>query len=177
MIDKNIAKPTRLIYNNPVSLVTVNYKDRKNIFTVSWLCAASNNPPLVIISVGKDRYSRPLIEKSGMFVINIPNAEMIKDVMYCGNVSGKDNDKLKERNLRYTINKRGGIILDDAIAYLECEVRQKVDAGDHIIFLGEVTESGADSVAFANDKWNVKSKKANVLSYLGDGCYTTHREL
>ena len=33
-------------------------------------------------------------------------------------------------------------MLDQAVAFLECEVRQDVDTGSHTFFIGEVTASG-----------------------------------
>ena len=34
----------------------------------------------------------------------------------------------------------GAPILDQAVAYLDCEVRQAVDLGGHTLFLGEVVD-------------------------------------
>lgn len=169
----NIANPTRLVYHNPVSLVTSLYGGKKNIFTVSWLCAVSNHPPLIMISVGKDRYSYNLIENSGKFVINIPNIKMKKDVIYCGNVSGTDVDKFKERGLEYTISENGGIILNRTIAFLECKIAKKLDIGDHTLFIGKVIDAGAEENIYENGKWNSKNENAEILSYLGDGTYLT----
>ena len=36
----------------------------------------------------------------------------------------------------------GAPILDQAVAYLDCEVRQPVDAGDHTFFVGEIVDAG-----------------------------------
>ena len=36
----------------------------------------------------------------------------------------------------------GAPVLDQAAAYVDCEVRQQVDVGDHTVFLGEVVDAG-----------------------------------
>jgi hypothetical protein len=36
----------------------------------------------------------------------------------------------------------GAPILDQAPAYIDCEVRQSVELGDHTLFLGEVVDCG-----------------------------------
>ncbi|MDQ1395776.1 MAG: hypothetical protein QOG64_1035, partial [Acidimicrobiaceae bacterium] len=36
----------------------------------------------------------------------------------------------------------GAPVLDDAVAYVECEVRNPVDCGDHTFFIGEVVDAG-----------------------------------
>ena len=35
----------------------------------------------------------------------------------------------------------GAPVLDQAVAYVECELRQEVEVGDHTLFLGEVVAS------------------------------------
>jgi len=36
----------------------------------------------------------------------------------------------------------GAPVLDQAVAYLDCEVRQSVELGDHTLFLGEIVDCG-----------------------------------
>ena len=36
----------------------------------------------------------------------------------------------------------GAPILEQSVAYLDCEVREKLDAGSHTFFVGEVAEAG-----------------------------------
>ncbi|MCK5413709.1 MAG: flavin reductase family protein [Candidatus Pacebacteria bacterium] len=176
---KKISKnPTRLIYHNPVSLITSNHNGTKNVFTVSWLCSVSNNPSMAMISVDKKRRSFPLIEQSGKYVINIPNIKMLKDVIYCGNVSAKEKDKFKERDLKFSVSENNGIILDDAIAYVECEVVNKCDIGDHVLFIGKIIDAYADEEVYSDGKWNLSNSNAKTLSFLGEnGRYITIDEL
>ena len=37
---------------------------------------------------------------------------------------------------------RGAPILDQAVAYLDCEVRESVVVGEHTLFLGEIVDAG-----------------------------------
>ncbi len=168
---------TKLVYNNPVSLITSNYKGEKNVFTVSWLCAVSKHPQSVMISVDKSRASFQLIRESGKFVVNIPNITMLKDVIYCGNVSKRDKDKFQERKLKFTVSDNKGIILDKAIAYVECKIVNEFDVGDHILFIGEIIDAGADEEVFSNGKWNLDNEYAKTLSFLGEGKYITNCEI
>ena len=36
----------------------------------------------------------------------------------------------------------GAPILDQAVAYVDCEVREQLDLGDHTLFVGEVVDAG-----------------------------------
>ncbi|MCK5490747.1 MAG: flavin reductase family protein [Candidatus Pacebacteria bacterium] len=171
-------KPTRLIYHNPVSLITSNYKGQKNVFTVSWLSVISNDPPSVMISVDKKRASFDLIEKSKKFVINVPNVKMLKDVIYCGNVSKREKDKFKERNLMFSISENDGIILNDVVAFVECKTTMEVDLGKRMLFIGEIVDAGADEEAYSDGKWNLKNENSKTLSFLGEnGRYITIDEI
>lgn len=87
-------KPLPLIYPNPVVLVTtLDANKRTNIMTLTLVGAVCWEPPIIGIGVGKNQHSRILIEKSKEFVVNIPKAEMLRDVEYCGLVSGRNMDK------------------------------------------------------------------------------------
>jgi flavin reductase (DIM6/NTAB) family NADH-FMN oxidoreductase RutF len=50
-------------------------------------------------------------------------------------------EKLKE--VRYRTGKTGVPVLEDAIGYVECEVREVAnESGDHAVVIGEVVEAG-----------------------------------
>ncbi len=169
-------KPTRLIYHNPVCLVTSKSGDIENVFTASWVMPVSNNPPMVAISVAKSRFSYELIKKSGVFVLNIPNKLMLKEVIYCGSVSGRDKNKFAEMDLEKEISPNGNILLLGCIAYLECKIISEVGAGDHTVFIAEIIANGVEKELFENDKW-ILSEKSEILLYLGDGKYCTTKSV
>lgn len=76
-------KPLPLVYPNPVVLVTTTDVNKQaNIITLTLVSAACWQPPIISIGVGKTQYSRNLIEECGEFVVNIPKAEMLRDVEY-----------------------------------------------------------------------------------------------
>ena len=72
----------------PVPVVLVGCGDGKdfqyNLITVAWAGTLCSNPPMVGIGVRPERYSRGLIESSGVFTVNMPTAQMAEKVDYCG---------------------------------------------------------------------------------------------
>jgi len=72
-----------------VLVTTIDANNRANIMTLTLVSATCWQPPIIGIGVGKNQYSRGLIEECGEFVVNIPRAEMLKDVEYCGLVSAE----------------------------------------------------------------------------------------
>ena len=87
-------KPGNMLYPLPAVLVTVADKQGKsNIFTVAWAGTVCTNPPMVSISVRKERFSHAMLLETGEFVINLTTEKLAYATDYCGVRSGKDVDK------------------------------------------------------------------------------------
>ena len=72
-------KPGNML--NPVPAVMVSVTDengKSNIITVAWAGTICTNPPMVSISVRPSRYSYDIIDRTGEFVINLTNQELVK---------------------------------------------------------------------------------------------------
>lgn len=132
-----IANPLQVV------LVTSRYKEKDNILTLAWHMPVSFDPPLYAISAGKTRFSTSLIQKSKCFVVNFVPFELKDKVLFCGTNSGKNMDKFKESNLlKEKSEKIDCPRIKEASGFLECKVINEIDAGDHIIFIAEVVNSG-----------------------------------
>ena len=115
---------------------------KDNIITLGWHMKTSHNPFLYAISVGKTRYSLSLIRKSKVFVVNFMPIELKDKVVFCGKTSGETIDKFQASGL----HKEDAESVDcprimEALGYLECEVVNEVETGDHILFIGKVIKS------------------------------------
>ena len=124
------------------------------------------------MSIAPDRYSHSLIEENGEFVVNIPSRVLVKEVEYCGRVSGKNLDKFKAAKLTAEPAKRvKAPIIKECIGHLEGRVVKSVAAGDHTVFIGEVLAAYADESLFSERSWNLK--EAKVLQHLTSNFYST----
>jgi flavin reductase (DIM6/NTAB) family NADH-FMN oxidoreductase RutF len=95
-----------------------------------------------MISVGKDRVSHELIERSGEFGLNTVSERQKNLADYCGHASLKDHDKFREKNIPIASAKKiKAPLLRESPSCLECRVVSVQDCGDHTIFLGEVIAS------------------------------------
>ena len=84
-------KPGNMLYPLPAVLVTVADKAGKpNIFTVAWAGTVCTNPPMVSISVRKERFSHAMLLDTGEFVINLTTEKLAYATDYCGVRSGRD---------------------------------------------------------------------------------------
>jgi flavin reductase (DIM6/NTAB) family NADH-FMN oxidoreductase RutF len=125
----------------PVVMVTSVDKDgRPNIVTVAWAGTVCSEPPMVSISLRKERYSYDLIMESGEFVINVPSVRQIRDTDYCGVVSGRDVDKFERTGLTPVLAStvKAPVILECPLS-LECVVKHTHDWGSHTMIIAEVT--------------------------------------
>lgn len=155
---------------------------KPNIITIAWVGTVNSDPPMVSISVQKKRYSYDLIEGSGEFVVNLVGTKQCRAMDYCGVRSGRDCDKWADCHL--TPVPVRGMTYAPAIAecpgYLACKVRQRIELGSHVMFIGEVVGVGVQEALFDEDgsmhleraslvakTHGVYQKTAEVLGFFG----------
>ncbi len=114
--------------------------DRYSAGTVNWLSQASFEPPLVMVGVKRDSGLHSLILESGVFAVNVLGYDQ-KDIASAffkpTNVEG---DKIN--GYKFELGETGSPLLVDLPAFFECRVVDKVERGDHTIFVGQVVNAG-----------------------------------
>ena len=107
--------------------------------TVNWVTQGSFSPPLVVVGVKADSGAHTVVKGTGRFALNILG-KAHKGLAFTFFKPAKvENGLLSGQAFHHGAN--GTPILDDAIAAVECSVRQIVSLGDHDIVVGEVTEA------------------------------------
>lgn len=136
--------PSTMLNPTPVVLVSCAQKDNpeiRDLVTVAWAGTVNSDPPMVSVSLRKERYSHGLISGSGEFVVNLVDEALAKATDFCGVRSGRDLDKAKETGL--TLVPAEGMEaaprVDGAPVSLSCRVKQVLPLGSHDMFLAEVT--------------------------------------
>ena len=119
------------------AVVTMKTGDRMNGITIAWITRVSWLPPMIAISVGKTRFSHELIDQSGEFCACILREDKAEVAEFFGTNSGRTTNKFAKAN--YTLSEGGFPVPEGTIAYMECKVVEKCEAGDHTIFVGEIT--------------------------------------
>ncbi|MBO4390575.1 MAG: flavin reductase family protein [Lachnospiraceae bacterium] len=138
-------KPGNMLYPVPVVMVTTQGKDasgkeNRDIITIAWAGTINSDPPMVSISVRKERYSHELLSSNGEFVINLVTEDLVRATDYCGVKSGRDEDKFETTGL--TPGKAMTVsapIIEESPVNIECKVTQVIELGSHDLFLAEVT--------------------------------------
>ena len=136
--------PSTMLNPTPVVLISCAEKGRpeiRDLVTAAWAGTVNSEPPMVSVSLRKERYSHGLISGSGEFVVNLVDEALARDTDFCGVRSGRDVDKAKETGL--TLIPAEGMEtaprVDGAPASLSCRVKQVLPLGSHDMFLAEVT--------------------------------------
>jgi flavin reductase (DIM6/NTAB) family NADH-FMN oxidoreductase RutF len=105
--------------------------------TVNAFNSVSLDPPLVLITVGRERSIRPVIAATGRFAVNILG-EDCQELSDCFAGAPSRLPRQAFCDARYHVSRHGLPILDDALASIECEVERTIEAGDHTIYLGRI---------------------------------------
>ena len=145
MSKKEAAKKEAL---QPLPKILVSCRGRNgedNALAVAYCGNCSFDPPMIMVGIVPSRYSHHLVKESGCFVVNIPEKNY-KDVFsYLGSVSGRDCNKLKEKNVATceadVIN---APMLADCPVNIECTVVDSIVTGSHEMFVGRVEKVHAD---------------------------------
>jgi 3-hydroxy-9,10-secoandrosta-1,3,5(10)-triene-9,17-dione monooxygenase reductase component len=99
--------------------------------------SVSLEPPLVLFCAAKNSSTWPRIETSGKWAANILDEDGEE---VCRLFAQKGADRFAR--IAYTPGRTGSPILEDALAFVDCETIDKHDAGDHVIIVGRVVELG-----------------------------------
>lgn len=159
------------LHPSPVVLVTsVSPKGQPNIITLAWAGTACSDPLTISLGIRPERYSYTLIEAQSEFAVNVPTADILKAVDFCGVVSGKDVDKFAESGLTpEPAQKIRPPIIRECPVNFECVLKQKIPIGAHHLFLGEVVQVHTDPRVL-NDRGFVDGAKLSLFAY-GYGRY------
>ena len=137
MDDKTKKKALRL-FTYGLYAVSCADEGEVNIFTANWLTHISFEPPLLALSVENDSKSLPMIQRSRTFTVNVLNSDQRELAGKLGKSAIYHPEKLD--GIDYTIGANGCPILTDALAWVACEVRHSVEAGDSTLFVAEVVD-------------------------------------
>ncbi|MDQ3965307.1 MAG: flavin reductase family protein [Actinomycetota bacterium] len=109
--------------------------------TVARVARVSEHPPCVAVSVRDDRYTHGVILESATFSLSVLRDDQVDVATHFAETSGEYHDKL--HGIPYGQSPNGSPILLDCLAYLDCRVLDAARAGDHTVFIGEVTAGGS----------------------------------
>ncbi len=145
-MEKEFFPAGNMLYPIPAVMVSCAGKETApNIITLAWAGTVCSNPPMVSISIRKERYSYDIIKNCGEFVINLVTEELTYAADYCGVRSGREIDKFSQMKLTPVMGKLTmAPMIAEAPVNIECRVKDIIPLGSHDMFLGEVISVAVD---------------------------------
>lgn len=163
---KEVKRPRTYLFPVPAVLVSCGAGESANIITIAWIGTLCSEPPHLGIGVQPRRHSHGLIAEIGEFVVNLPTADQVRWVDYCGSVSGRDVDKWAACGFTPAPAREVGIpLIAECPVNLECRVRQVITLGMHDLFIAEIVAMHVER-DLLDKQGNIDTAKANPLTYL-----------
>lgn len=106
--------------------------------TINAFASISADPPIVMVSVTSTSYLAEVIDRQGRFAVNVLSARQ-KAIAGRFAAAGRPSARLLLASEPHHRGERtGALVLSAAAAACECEVAQRIVAGDHTVYLASV---------------------------------------
>jgi flavin reductase (DIM6/NTAB) family NADH-FMN oxidoreductase RutF len=109
---------------------------RPNAFTAAWVMQVSFDPLMFALSINRRHSSYALLRAGGGFTVNVLRRGQENLAMHFGKPASAD----KLAQVAWHESQRGAPLLDDALAWFECEFVRECPAGDHLVVIGRVVD-------------------------------------
>jgi len=126
-----------------VTVITTRGSDHRYGMTANAFSSVSLDPPLILVCVIRDTEGSRNISANEIFAVNVlgePHEPISR--YFAGRERPRGLDAFKDVPHREAVT--GAPIIDGAAAFLDCRLVATHDAGDHLIFVGEVVALGQD---------------------------------
>jgi len=120
-----------------VAVVTARAGDVIHGMTVSAFTEVSLVPPLVLVCADKTSNTHPVIARGGVFALNVLAHDQ---AALADRFASKQDEERRFVGLDHAPGVTGAPLLAGTVATLDCFVRAAHDAGDHVIYVGEVVD-------------------------------------
>jgi len=123
-----------------ITVVTTRDAEQRDVgMTVSAFCSVSLDPPLVQVCVDREASLHAAMLTTTRYGVSILAAEQeALSRRFATAESARRFD-----GIGYRRGESGVVLLDDALAHLECRIVASHESGDHTMFVGEVESATA----------------------------------
>lgn len=123
-------------------VITARESDKDNGCIANTAVQVGANPTRIAISVQMGNLNRELIERTGKFNVSVLTEDTpFETIRHFGMQSGRDLNKFAD--FKSVERSHNGLyyLTEHVNAMFSCEVKEKLNLGSHMLFIGEVTES------------------------------------
>ena len=132
----NIEAFFRMTYG--LYIISAEHNKKKNGLIANSVFQVTAEPPQIAFSSNKKNFTTSLIKESKKFSISVlEQGADIELISRFGYKSGRDIDKFTGINYK-ALETGAPVVVENSIAFFECVVKNEVDLGTHVMFIGEV---------------------------------------
>jgi len=134
----------RVLWTLPYGLYVLGSTDggaRRNGMTINWVTQVSFDPKLMGVGVERTAFTHELIEAGNCFSLSLINREDRAIVRKFTKPVEVDLEAKTLNGFPYVERVTGAPILEQAVAFLDCRVVDRLVTGGHTFFVGEVVDA------------------------------------
>ena len=139
------AETVLRLVNREVWIITAADGSQRGGLAASWVQPASvdSQRPVLLAGIAPNHFTAELIDASGAFAAHLLRSDQIDLAWNFASDSGRNRDKLAD--LTVTNGKTGSPILTDCLAWCDCRVFARLDAGDRLFYWADLVGASAPS--------------------------------
>ena len=158
-MDQNVLR--NLSYG--LFVLTASRDGKDNGCIINTAAQVASDPLMISIAVNKANYTCEMIQETKKFTLSFLSQDATFDIFkHFGFQSGRDVNKFENYPLSKRVANGTMAVLNGTNAYLSVYVKQEIDLGSHILFLGMPTDgealSDVPSATYAYYFENIKPK-------------------
>ncbi len=156
--------PITMLWPHPTVLVGAVTDGQPDFAAVAWAGVACSNPASISIALQPHRHTLKGIYQNRAFSINIPSQNQVKEADYCGLVSGKDADKVKDCKFKlFYGNIKAAPLIEQCPINMELEVTNILVLGSHHLVVGKIGEVYISEECLTDDRPDMDKVKPFVF--------------
>jgi flavin reductase (DIM6/NTAB) family NADH-FMN oxidoreductase RutF len=136
----------RVLWTMPSGLYVLGSRgsepDARNFMTLNWVTQVSSDPKCVAVGVEQAAHTHRLVSETGIFSLSFVDRDDRAIVRKFTKPVDVDVAGQTLNGFPYVERVTGAPILAQAVAFLDCRVRERLATGSHTLFVGEIVDAG-----------------------------------
>lgn len=141
-MDPDLVNNVTFKIPNALALIGSASGEEWNGMTASWITQLSMEPVIIGVGIDNKAVTHRLISEGGSFTVNLWSADNTRPFVKFSKPAERDGGTLNGRPV-FTAT-TGAPVFEEAIAWMDCEVRQAINMGTHTLFLGEIVDAAVN---------------------------------
>ena len=149
-----------------VTIVSGIHDDEPVGFTIGSFTSVSLDPPMVGFLPQTNSATWEAMAKRGAFCVNVRSRDQAD---LCWQFAKSDNESERYADVAWHRAPTGSPIIDRAVAWIDCEVEEVYEMGDHFFVLGRVVALEADADHDGNGPFPLLFFKGTLGGFESEG--------